>query len=64
MEVVYHNRVEKSTVFARRKSTLDRLRRPGEVVVPMSDTQRTFGWMIMPIGEYVRARYISKPNAL
>lgn len=61
MPASYHIQRTEAMPFSRSKSEMDKLKRPGEVVVRVSDAVQNLGWTVMPISEYVRIRYLPAP---
>lgn len=58
MGVLYTMASGNSMLISQNKSELDAMRRTDEIVIPVGDTERRIGWTLMPVSEYVRARYI------
>ena len=58
MGILYQMVSENAMTILQNKAALDAMRGANEIVVPIGDRDRNIGWTIVPLSEYVRARYI------
>ena len=58
MGILYQICTENAMHILQNKEDLDAMRGTNEIVIPVGDRDRNIGWTIVPLSEYVRARYI------